>query len=113
MISPTPLTQIVIRFSGKPDERALARLAGRDSRALPEDTVLVAEAHGEIRAALPLDGEGAVADPFHHTAELVRLLEVRRRQLRVEPPEQRGPRRAARLRRARLVPAFVGRLARR
>jgi hypothetical protein len=116
MISPTPLTQIVIRFSGKPDEGALARLAGRDSRAVPAGAMLVAEADGEIRAALPLDGEDAVADPFHQTAELVRLLEVRSRQLGVAPSEQRSAGRAAplrRARRARLVPAFVGRLARR
>jgi hypothetical protein len=116
MISPTPLTQIVIRFSGKADEGSLGRLAGRDSRCVPEGAVLVAEADGEVRAALPLDGQDAIADPFHHTAELVRLLEVRGKQLGAEPSEQRtapGAARRRRTRRARLVPAFVGRLARR
>jgi hypothetical protein len=120
MISPTPLTQIVIRLSAKADEGALGRLAGRDSRAVPEGAVLVAESDGEIRAALSLDGKGAVADPFHRTADLTRLLEVRRRQLRVEPSQQGSAPRAARrprTRRARLVPAFggafVGRLPRR
>jgi hypothetical protein len=116
MISPTPLTQIVIRFSGRPDEAALARLAGRDSQAVPEGNVLVAEADGEIRAALPLDGKGAVADPFHPTEELVRLLEVRSRQLRPAGSNQgRTPKvaRRGRVRHGRLLPAFVGRLARR
>jgi hypothetical protein len=111
MISPTPLTQIVIRFSERGDERALARLAGRDSRPVPAGALLVAQAGGEIRAAVPIDGKGAVADPFHPTAELVRLLELRRSQL-----ETKRPRRARQLRRhaqARLVPAVVGRLARR
>jgi hypothetical protein len=97
MISPSPLTQVVIRFSGQGDEPALARLAGRDSKPVPEGKVLVAEAGGEIRAALPLDGPEAVADPFIRTEELVRLLELRRSQVRG----------------SRLVPAFVGRLARR
>jgi hypothetical protein len=97
MIAPTPLTQVVIRFSGQEDEPALARLAGRDSKRVPAGKLLVAEAAGEIRAALPLDGPETVADPFTRTDELVRLLELRRSQLR----------------RPRLLPAFVGRLARR
>ena len=111
MISPTLLTQVVIRFSDHADERALARLAGRDSRPVPAGALLVAESEGEIRAALPLDGAGPVADPFHRTSELVRLLELRRSQL-----ETATPRRARRRRhrgRIRLTPAFVGRLARR
>ena len=112
MISPTPLTQVVIRFSERGDERALARLAGRDSKPVPNGALLVAEADGEIRAALPLDGSGAVSDPFHRTAEIVRLLELRRSQL--EAHEQQQPRRSRRRSpHARLVPAFVGRLARR
>jgi hypothetical protein len=116
MISPTPLTQIVIRSSGRPDEAALARLAGRDSQAVPEGNVLVAEADGEIRAALPLDGKKALADPFHPTEELVGLLEVRRSQLRPARSNQVSrPKvaRTGRVRRGRLVLAFVGRLARR
>ena len=79
------------------DEPALARLAGRDSKSVPEGKLLVAEAGGEIRAALPIEGTDAIADPFTPSAELVRLLELRRSQMRSR----------------RLVPAFVGRLARR
>jgi hypothetical protein len=97
MISPSPLTQVVIRYSGQDDEPALARLAGRDSKPLPEGKLLVAEAGGEIRAALPLDGPEAVADPFSRTDELMRLLKLRRSQVRTP----------------RLRPAFVGRLTRR
>jgi hypothetical protein len=111
MISPTPLTQIVIRYSERGDERALARLAGRDSQVVPKGALLVAETDGELRAALPLDGRGAVADPFHPTEELVRLLEMRRSQLETPRPS-RAPRLRRWLRMA-LVPAFVGRLARR
>ena len=112
MISPTPLTQVMIRYAERGDERALARLAGRDSQPVPAGALLVAASDGEIRAALSLDGRGAIADPFHPTAELVRLLEVRRTQLATQSAER--ARAARRHRRARaLVPAFVGRLARR
>jgi hypothetical protein len=82
MIAPTPLTQIMIRFSQRGDERKLAQLAGRDSQSVPSGELLVAEAEGEIRAILPLDGNGAVADPFHPTADLVQMLQLRRSQLR-------------------------------
>ena len=41
----------------------------------------MAEVAGELRAALPLDGGAAVADPFRHTLDLVSLLKVRRRQI--------------------------------
>ena len=33
-------------------------------------------------AAMPLDGGPALADPFHRTAALVEMLELRARQLR-------------------------------
>ena len=112
MISPTPLTQIVIRFSERGDERSLARLAGRDSQPVPNGALLVAEADGELRAAVSLDGRGKVSDPFHPTAELVRLLDLRRSQLCTEEPRQ-SPGAGRRAARTRLVPAFVGRLARR
>jgi hypothetical protein len=111
MIAPTPLTQVMIRFSERGDERELARLAGRDSRSVPAGELLVAEADGEIRAALPVDGEDPVADPFHPTAELVHMLELRRSQLRAACP--RRVRRRRPLARIRLLPAVVGRLARR
>jgi hypothetical protein len=82
MAGPTLLTEILIRYARPDDQRALERLAGRDSQPLPDGELLVAETGGEIRAALPLNGRRPVADPFHPTAELVRLLEVRRGQLK-------------------------------
>jgi hypothetical protein len=83
MISPTPLTHIVIRYSRESDERALRRLAGRDTKHVPEGRLLVAESEGEIRAAVQVGGSGSIADPFHRTADLLKLLKLRRRQLRV------------------------------
>jgi hypothetical protein len=82
---------ITIRMATSADAAALTRLAQLDSRR-PAGAVqmLVAEAGGELRAALPLDGAPAIADPFQRTAELVAILGERARQL--APP----PRRAAR-----------------
>jgi len=73
------------------DAAALSRLAQLDSAPSPEPVgVLVAEVGGELRAALPLDGGRAIADPFQRTAELVAMLRDRARQLQAP-----GPRRAA------------------
>ena len=77
---------VTIRFSRPDDAAKIARLAQLDSARPPQGQLLVAEVAGELRAALPLDGGAAVADPFHHTLGLVSLLEVRRQHvLRVGP----------------------------
>jgi hypothetical protein len=52
--------------------------------------MLLAEVGGELRAALPLDGRPAIADPFQRTAELVAMLVERARLL--EPPARRRSR---------------------
>ena len=72
---------VTIRFSRPDDAAKIARLAQLDSARPPQGRLLVAEVAGELRAALPVDGGAAVADPFHHTLGLVSLLEVRRRQI--------------------------------
>ena len=72
---------IVIRRAAARDGRALARLAALDSAAPPPGPLLVAEVEGQIRAALALSDGGAIADPFHRTAELVELLRLRASQL--------------------------------
>ena len=56
------------------DARALARLAARDTRALPPGPHLVAVREGRIDAALSVATGESVADPFRRTAELVELL---------------------------------------
>jgi hypothetical protein len=65
---------IIIRSSTEHDAPALARLAVLDSAPMPAGRTLVAEVDGNMRAALPLDGGPAVADPFAPTAHLVELL---------------------------------------
>ena len=67
-------TDISIRLADAADMPALRRVAQRDSRLLPPGDLLVAEAQGEIRAALSLQTGESVADPFRPTAALVELL---------------------------------------
>jgi hypothetical protein len=50
---------------------------------------LVGEVAGELRAALSLTDGATIADPFHRTASLVDLLNMRARQLQAEPPRDR------------------------
>jgi len=76
----TPLTtapSVLIRAARGSDGPALAELAALDSAAVPGGTLLVAEADGQLVAALAsYDGEH-IADPFRPTADLVALLELR------------------------------------
>lgn len=81
---------IMIRPDRAGDSRALARLAGLDSAAVPPAPLLLAEVGGELRAALSLANGAAIADPFHRTAWLVTLLNTRAAQLRVAPRTDRG-----------------------
>jgi hypothetical protein len=87
---------IIIRRSTDQDRLAIVELAALDSRRPPQAEALLAFIGTELRAALPLDGGEAIADPFHHSAELVDLLRVRAPQ----PLPRRG-RRARRLARLR------------
>ena len=82
---------LTIRMAVPADAEALRRLAQLDSAPPPEPVpMLVAEVGGELRAALPLAGGRAIADPFRWTVELVAMLTERTRQLAP------SPRRAAR-----------------
>ena len=78
----TPVTRVTLRYAVASDSDNLRRLAELDSATAPAGTTLVAEVDGQLRAALPLDGSGPIADPFHRGAELVELLRMRARQLR-------------------------------
>jgi hypothetical protein len=87
-----PAETVTIRMAGPADAQALARLAQLDSAPPPRPVpMLVAEVGGELRAALPLDGGPAIADPFRRTVELIAILRQRTRQL--APPRRRAARR--------------------
>jgi hypothetical protein len=86
--SRNPAETLTIRMAVPADAEALRRLAQLDSAPPPAPVpMLVAEVGGELRAALPLDGGRAIADPFRPTAELVAILMERARQL--APPRAR------------------------
>jgi hypothetical protein len=89
---PRPIT---IRPTRPTDMDEVRRVAQRDTRAVPEGELLVAIAQGEIRAAISLTNGEVVADPFHPTEELVRMLRLRREQMmqRGIPGRRRGLRR--------------------
>jgi hypothetical protein len=99
-----PVETVTIRMSVPADATALVRLAELDSARPPKAVeMLVAEVGGELRAAVPLDGGRAIADPFERTAELVAILTQRARQLR--PVPRRAARRWRPLRALRPAPA--------
>jgi hypothetical protein len=100
-----PGETVTIRMAVSADEAALDRLAQLDSAPPPGPVpMLVAEVGGELRAALPLDGGPAIADPFRRTAELVAILAERARQL-APPPTRRSARRWRLPRASRPTPA--------
>jgi hypothetical protein len=72
---------ISIRRAVPSDRDALRRLAERDSAVVPRGQMLVAIVGGEPRAAVSLSTGEAIADPFHSTDGIVRLLRERADQL--------------------------------
>ncbi|MDP9228189.1 MAG: hypothetical protein M3M99_03945 [Actinomycetota bacterium] len=73
---------ITMRLACPRDEAELRELAERDSAMLPRGELLLAVADGKIGAAMSVNDGVFVADPFHPSAELVRLLSARIEQLR-------------------------------
>ena len=68
---------VTIRPADTTDRLALERLAALDSQALPQGDMLVAEVGGELRAAVPVEGGSAIADPFRPSRDVVALLSER------------------------------------
>lgn len=73
---------IVIRFARPSDAEALDRLQDLAGRRLPDLQLLVAEADGELVAAVPAGACDVVSDPFRVTLDIAELLRLRSRQLR-------------------------------
>jgi hypothetical protein len=77
---PSPLDQglaFTIRFAYPDDEAALRRLAAYDSQRPMSGRVLVAEVDGALWAAVSIDDQRVIADPFRHTVALVDVLRQR------------------------------------
>lgn len=96
-----PHSDVTVRLASPSDARGLLRLAALDSASVPEGPTVVAEVDRELVAAMPLDGGETIAHPFHRTAAVVQMLELRAGQLRAgtapSPRRVRGFARGLRL----------------
>jgi hypothetical protein len=79
--SVTAGADITVRYARDEDTEALAVLADLDSSRAPRGPVIVAEADGELWAAVSLDDGHAIANPFRPSGELTFHLVERARKL--------------------------------
>ncbi len=91
--------EYVVRMLDDADRPAVERLAGLDSAELPTGRLLGAGSDGKLVAALSLDDDTVIADPFRDSHGAVELLQLRAAQLRSS--ERRRRFRLPRLPRAR------------
>ena len=68
---------LTIRHARPDDSDAIARLAQLDAKRTPSGEVLVALAGGDPIAALAVEDDLAVADPFSLSGQAVELLRLR------------------------------------
>jgi len=80
---------IELRMCKPADDPEIDRLAALSEVPVPYGRLVVALLDGKLVAALPLNGDPAIRDPFVKTAQLVHLLEVRAEQLR-EPARRQA-----------------------
>jgi hypothetical protein len=73
---------LTIRYATPDDTVDLERLAELDARRPPRGVVLLAEVDGELWAAVSLDDDHLVADPFLPSGELAFLVAQRARAIR-------------------------------
>ena len=83
------MNTLTIRYATAADDIALDRLAQLDSSTVPAGPHLVAEADGELIAAISARDGRAVADPFTRSGEAVSLLRRRAVQLNTTPRQRR------------------------
>ena len=72
---------VAVRLARPDDEAAIWRIAALDGRKAPRGQVLVAEADGEVIAALSVTDGDRAADPFRWTSDVMALMEMRAEQL--------------------------------
>ena len=70
------VAQVTIREAKAGDGDAVRRLAELDSGRPPAAPTLVAEVGGELRAAVSMIDGKVIADPFHHTQEVVSMMKI-------------------------------------
>jgi hypothetical protein len=77
-----PGKTLKIRYATPDDAVALERLAQLDSSHAPRGVVLLANVDGELWAAVSLDDDHLIADPWRPSGELAFLLGQRARSIR-------------------------------
>lgn len=81
----TPVdARVTFRYATPADAVALTELAQLDSSRAPRGDVIVADAGGELWAAVSLDDGHAVANPFRPSGELTWRLMERAREINKE-----------------------------
>ena len=75
----TSSANLTLRHATAADDAALARLAALDSSRVPSGELLVGELDGVLVAAVSIDTDAVIADPFEHTATIVESLRLRAR----------------------------------
>src|SRR4051812_26724810 len=78
----TTSAPVTIRFATPSDTGAVIDLAALDSSRVPTGDVLIARVGSELWAAVSLDDDHTVADPFQPSGDVVGLLRQRVRSLR-------------------------------
>jgi hypothetical protein len=73
---------LTMRYATPDDATDLEQLAELDSRRPPRGVVLLADVDGELWAAVSLDDDHLIADPFRPSGELAFLLAQRARAIR-------------------------------
>jgi hypothetical protein len=73
---------LTIRYAGDDDAHAIEQLAALDSSRPPRGVVLLAAVDGALWAAVSLDDDHLIADPFRPSGELAFLLARRARAIR-------------------------------
>ena len=73
-VAPGREAGVLVRPATGADAHAIWRLAHRDSRPVPHGQMVVAEVDGELIAAVSVADGTAIAEPFRHTAHIVRML---------------------------------------
>jgi len=80
---------VTIRRAGPDDEPAIAQLAEIDEALVPDGRLLVAEVGGELWAAVSVDRDEGISDPFRPSGELLRALTERAGRRHQSPVESR------------------------
>jgi hypothetical protein len=76
------MTELTLRMCDEADYPSLQALAERDTAVVPGGALLLAESGGRLLAAISIETEAVIADPFQRTADAVELLRSRAKQLR-------------------------------